>query len=753
LTNNAQNNRTNYTDIYASNHPLVSATALFTVWEEQNNTVIFTKVWNKSSFLPWENIQFTITTTNQWPAPINDLTITDVRPNPSCITYNNRSSNDWFINNASMSRFRSWTLAVWQTVTLILSWTISSSPSCAWSYNNVANLTYYVFNQPQTKTANFPFTVLAWAQCLSLTPLNGTVILINNWQADSQFKCDATNWTPSNIRIVCWNGQIFTGFWSSYTATCNYGNNPWTYNVACYVENDTNNDCAATIIVDEWMIWYCGNGTREWFEDCDLWWTAAQRDNWIIIHDYLDLHWLDAGIYANDWYRCENCTIKKQWYYEAPACNWISTTLSVQKWEVLPFRWELEWSNIVDENDCSDADNGDILKDSLRCTFKVFNWKNNLQQNDDPTLEITKDCDVDQRNWHQMFDYFLDHADDIYFSLDNAFGKFYFTANNNNNNWFLIDNTYWEYKLVLDKVSYDYCDGSSEEKWTEIDRICEVNFAVTKPYLMQKSLFWVTPKTSTVNLDDFWDMKWEKLINKTDLSSIMKVDADDYAWWVKMDSQIASFINKYEKLSVKIATNDLHSIANWTITEVRKVPSKQIYIIKWTGKLTLKQLNSYFSKPFTMIIKWMDLIVEWSLKTNWMFVVKWWKISFKEDPANRCVATQSIQWIFISDQWFGVWDTTLNMANDLDKPRCNRGWLNIKWVLIWDNITNLVLQRRSQLNDWFRVHSSDENKIKIERRNKIFNWGSVLIEYSPSLRWALPPWASDFTKILEVYKK
>jgi hypothetical protein len=47
---------------------------------------------------------------------------------------------------------------------------------------------------------------------------------------------------------------------------------------------------------------------------------------------------------------------------------------------------------------------------------------------------------------------------------------------------------------------------------------------------MQKSLFGVTPKATTdINLDQFYDMKNEKLINKTDLSSIMKVDADDYA--------------------------------------------------------------------------------------------------------------------------------------------------------------------------------------------------------------------------------
>ena len=746
-TNNAYNNRTNYTDIIASNHPLVSATAQFMVLDIPNNVVIMTKTWNKSDFTPWESIQFTIAVTNQWPNPINDLTITDVRPNPSCITYTSWSSPDWFTNNASMSRYRPWVLNVWWTVTLTLNWTISSNASCAWSYNNVANLTYYVFGDLKTKTANFPFDVLVWGQCQSLTPLNGTVILIENWEADAQFRCDAS--APSNIRIECWNGQNLNWFGSSYTATCNY-NNPGTYNVKCYVENTTNNNCAQTIIVDEWMLWYCGNGTREWYEDCDLWWTSTQRDNGIAIHDYLDLHWLDAGRYANDWYSCENCAIKKQWYYEAPACNWISTTLSVQKWEILPFRWDLEWSNIVDEDDCEDADNWDILKDSLICTFKVFNWNNNQQYDDDYTYKTEKYCDVDERNWNVIFDYFEDHKYDIFHSLEHPFGKYYFTVNN-----FLASNTYGEYKLTLDKVEYKYCDWSDEEQWTEIDRICEVNFAVTKPYLMQKSLFGVTPKATTdINLDQFYDMKNEKLINKTDLSSIMKVDADDYAGWAKMDKQISDFVNKYTKLSTKLLSADLNRIAQWwTITQARKVPWKQIYIIEWNGTMTFTNKLSAFTKPFTMIIKWMNVIVEGALTTNWMFVVQWWKISFREDPANRCVATQTVQWIFISDKWFGVWDVTLNMANDLDKPRCNFGWLDVKWVLIWKNIQDLVVQRRSQLNDRFWVHSSDDEQIKIERRNKIFKWASVLIEYSPSLRWALPPWASDFTKILEVYKK
>lgn len=70
-----------------------------------------------------------------------------------------------------------------------------------------------------------------------------------------------------------------------------------------------------------------------------------------------------------------------------------------------------------------------------------------------------------------------------------------------------------------------------------------------------------------------------------------------------------------------------------------------------------------------------------------------------------------------------------------------------------DNIDTLVASRRSQLNDRFYIKSTVPTAVKIERRNEVFNGAAVLIEYSPSLRSALPPGASEFTKALDVYKQ
>lgn len=91
--------------------------------------------------------------------------------------------------------------------------------------------------------------------------------------------------------------------------------------------------------------------------------------------------------------------------------------------------------------------------------------------------------------------------------------------------------------------------------------------------------------------------------------------------------------------------------------------------------------------------------------------------------------------------------------NDTNKQRCNYGGLYVKGILIGDDIQNIVESKRSQLNHWFTVDGTSDAAIKAERRNEIFNGASVLIEYSPSLWSALPPGASEFTKVLDVYKQ
>jgi len=76
---------------------------------------------------------------------------------------------------------------------------------------------------------------------------------------------------------------------------------------------------------------------------------------------------------------------------------------------------------------------------------------------------------------------------------------------------------------------YNYCDGNGNEiEGTPIDRVCEVDFTVTKPYLAQKSSFGLTPKSTTINLDGYKDIFGNDIVKDTDLNKITVLNANAY---------------------------------------------------------------------------------------------------------------------------------------------------------------------------------------------------------------------------------
>jgi len=76
---------------------------------------------------------------------------------------------------------------------------------------------------------------------------------------------------------------------------------------------------------------------------------------------------------------------------------------------------------------------------------------------------------------------------------------------------------------------YNYCDGNGNEiEGTPIDRVCEVDFSVTKPYLAQKSSFGLTPKSTTINLDGYKDIFGNDIVKDTDLNKITVLNANAY---------------------------------------------------------------------------------------------------------------------------------------------------------------------------------------------------------------------------------
>jgi hypothetical protein len=125
---------------------------------------------------------------------------------------------------------------------------------------------------------------------------------------------------------------------------------------------------------------------------------------------------------------------------------------------------------------------------------------------------------------------------------------------------------YGEYKLSLDAVKYLQC--SKEKRWEAQEpypRVCEVNFSVTKPYVLQK-----TP-SGTVNATNTDLSRFRMYADGTatfdkELKNILTVSPSNYSATTAVQNAMTAFINKYSKLAVKINSS------LFSTTNVKKVP-------------------------------------------------------------------------------------------------------------------------------------------------------------------------------------
>ncbi len=614
------------------------------------------------------------------------------------------------------------------------------------------------------------------AQCSHLSAPYSTVIVDEDMDGDMEFTCTSVdNVIADEIRINCGNGEIWISSnpTSSFTYSCNYeydengSINDNVYDVNCYVEDNTCEACHNAVRVDEWFYGVCGDGLMDSWEECDLWW---EEDEEIDIDDSLaSEEYYDAWRYEDAWYYCEDCRIRKSdntFVYQPAQCLGANVPISVMEDELMPFRWRLrERDNmrIRDNYDCEDMDEDEtrtiIDKDSMECEFAIYNGDDYSQLDNDDMNKFTIDCfDKDDSD---LFDYFAE-SDTYNIDFDEVSGRHIESVRD------MLDQTietYGEYKLVLEEVRYDYCnpnaeDGPERDDGRLYEWVCEVNFALTRPYMMQISTFGFDPiaTDSSDFLKDFYDMNGDGLIKSTDIEDTMDVDDRDYEFNSSVSEQMLWFKNRYEPLAIVVDNNfevrDSKTI--WDLfndAEVKKVPNKLIFFVEWQWELVLKQLTEYFPwTPFTLYIEGMDVTVEWSVKTNGMIITDQ-KISFEDDSTqNYCEdGWQIVQWIFVAQWWFEADERLRNSVDD--KERCERWNLQVKWVLIWSDLENLMNNKRSHLNDWFQVDGNSTSAIKRERKNEIFEGAALLIEYNPDLWSALPPGAESFTQSLDVYRK
>lgn len=626
--------------------------------------------------------------------------------------------------------------------------------------------------------------------CLSIS--KSPNLVPSNWNVTITCRAsDNTKW--HNFRIECGNenGDVLTWYedaWQSFSRVCHYWDRYTPYNVACYVDDeDPTNPACETSIGYSIPVEPCWNGVVDSsIEQCDLWWKSGQ------MIPCSDSSCTSVGNFSNDAYYCLNCAIvhRGNFVYEPAECRYSDTPISVMNNEVVPYWWKLydkQTQEITsDRSKCKvgyqwktlllDDPNSKNLDDRIRCEFAVYNWLHNQTVNSrgyvqDPIDSFTENCinyDEKQIDKKGMFSYFV--------NTHNWNGSKHPDWANRNSVYARTDGhageELWEYKLVLRNVQFKVCDTSKGE-WVTTGRywaICEVNLAITKPYIMQISTFGVNPVWSSNKfLENYYAMDWEPILTKSDLSSVIKTDNSDYAVDSKVGLKFEEFTNKYESLAIELDKNStiknsknrtttLSNVFGGNIAKVKKVPGKSIYFLEWNWTLVLSQDKiDYLTTAFTLIVKWMDVEIQWQFLKYAMIVTDkqmLFKDTWPKGNMGCADGWQVVQWIYVASWWFKAADEDLlNNNMNASKLWCPWWWLHVKWVLIWDNIEDISNNKRSQLNSWFNAPNAGESVVKKERRETIIKWASLLIEYSPSLRKTLPPWAEIFTEGLEIYRK
>ena len=597
-----------------------------------------------------------------------------------------------------------------------ISWSwLSLSGTCSYASSFNGNAQCRVWND--TNNISCRKDVSAASHACDLEALDGRVVIIDNNKWEAQFRCDTHDHTlATQITIDCGidgtaddtnSRTVSDTNISSLTTTCHYthiNNTPVHRQVQCYINTDTTPCEDEDITLDKWTFWRCGDGVRDGREQCD---GTDGLSEWEICTD--------------------GCYIAKK---SPVGCfNISNANLSVQENEYLPF-WRKVDAVTKSATICNSGTINKINKDSLLCTFEIYKY----DYDEAPLDTITRKCKSPSDD--AIFNYFSQYNSD-------AYGKFTKLINDD-----ITHGIYGEYKIRLTEVNYEYCDGNDFVSWAPLKRVCETNFTVTKPYIVQKSSFGLTPKaTNTADLDQFYTLNQTKITTSTDMNKIMILDADEYKWGNTIVTMMDNFITKYSKIAVKYKT--IKSEENTDIT-VSKVPGKDIIVFKGNGTLSYTDGDKK-TDPFTIIVDGPSIKINWSIEnTNAMFLVNKWNITFLPS-ADVCTKTQVVKWIFVTKNNFLASGNIIN--NDPDKDRCAFGGLKVQGILIGNGIENIVNSRRSQLNHRFTVAGRSDDAIKSERRNEIFNGAALLIEYSPNLWSALPPGASEFTKALDVYKQ
>ncbi len=578
---------------------------------------------------------------------------------------------------------------------------IGNIPSFPWYWETVTwqcELNWQVVDCPASRTSP-PGWIYPECKSLKIWTDTSTWNDPDQWMDDNYlsinpgqtiyFRCEWAYWTTStNIRFypqICryldcpnieWQWQILT--WT-YTFSSNGEYTVWcSYNRQLF--QDTPPRCIWKVTVGWWWGWggpYCWNGIVEYPEQCD-----------------------DGNNVSGDW--CSATCQLENLIVEPYQCIYIDPP-SIQFEEYLPYWWKFENNSNTWSNTCDASNIWAYRRWSAKCTFEIINWAREA-------IEIQwVDCFDKTATQNNLIKDFIDGYpfSGSYYNADGA-NRYKITT---------VDfSKLWEYQIKLKSMDLQICKASTDSNGNPIyiwssptkvqTNVCLMNFAVTKPYIIQQGS--IISELSNAKLNDFLNIDWTYVINSTILANIQ-----NYTWDIdttKINLFVQEFINKYYPLAVKTA--DINGkTAKWT-------QDLKIVFIDWGGSnISLEPFEVTNWIPQVMIfINTPQLNLKGNIWNNIVLITTW--NIYLDD--NDCDKPFVFDGILIANKIISknLWN------NDINKKWCENGQFIVHWNIV-ANIDNLFNTRRSILKDWWIWW--------IDKLQLIFDWGAIVIKTNTAL--------------------
>ena len=516
------------------------------------------------------------------------------------------------------------------------------------------------------------------------------------------------------------------------------------------------------------------------------------------------------------WKCTSDCRLQAPKNNELPKCfNVQNGSISIMKWEVLPFYWNIEglmgnrtreekekylnntFFTSKDGKSCTSVDEWKIDLGTLHCTFAVYS-PGSMNQNS-PLYRFEAPC-VNQNGWsnangeiYSRIKSFIaqnrngwlggshlsDHGSvkNVFDSLDNPSYPVLMPISSKmliKNFWTSsaavvgatkdrtlqnIDiSTFGEYKIALEDMTYQTCEVEKDKNGKETYQLS------SKKEWYQRICevdFSVTDhymiQRSPYGIGDraTKDLKAYKLMKWDSFIS------DGKLFGIERAVEQAYAPSKELQKQFITFKNKYQKLAKPVKGKegLSKVPGKAIYFYEGKQEEINALLKNETKHPFTLIAsKGKNLTIKGDLDTNAMIMTEG-TITF--DATNACNgkldrkghAGQIVKGIFYAGAGFQSSEHD-NLKNTYEKlSKGDRcNYGNLHIKgVAIGDLSRVVAARRSELYTWFQGNGGGTDGG--EKVQKIINGASVLVDYNPTLRGNLPPGANEFNKALAVYRK